>query len=59
MNFFDKLLALPRSRRFLVALGGAVAVFLQDTLGLDEQQTQVLVGIAISWILGDSINKTQ
>ena len=54
----DKLKSLIKSRRFWVAVGGVIATTLQDTLGLTEDQTQMIVGLLVTWIVGDSLNKT-
>lgn len=55
----DKFFGVFKSRRFYVAVGAVVVVILQDALGLDEMTAQNLVSVAIAWIVGDSINKTQ
>ena len=55
----DKIASLLNSRRFWVAVGSALVVVLQDTIGLDEETANRLVAIAVSWIVGDSINKTK
>lgn len=57
----DKLKALIQSRRFWVAVAGVVAVTTQS-LGvttLDADQIQYIVLLAASWIVGDSIRKTE
>lgn len=54
----NKFLGVLKSRRFYVALGGAVVILLHDVIGMDEQTAQNLVNLAIAWIVGDSITKT-
>ena len=56
--WLDKLLSLIESRRFLTAFGAVLIVVFQDVAGLDEQQATTLVGILATWIVGDSIKKT-
>lgn len=57
----DKLRALVQSRRFWVAVAGVVAVTTQS-LGitqLTQDQVEYVVILAASWIVGDSIRKTE
>lgn len=57
----DKLKALVQSRRFWVAVAGVVAVTTQS-LGitqLTQDQIEYVVILAASWIVGDSIRKTE
>lgn len=57
----DKLRALVQSRRFWVAVAGVVAVTTQS-LGitqLTQDQIEYVVILAASWIVGDSIRKTE
>lgn len=57
----DKLKALVQSRRFWVAVAGVVAVTTQS-LGitqLSQDQIEYVVILAASWIVGDSIRKTE
>lgn len=57
----DKLKALTQSRRFWVAVAGLVAVTTQS-LGitqLSQEQIEYVVILAASWIVGDSIRKTE
>lgn len=57
----DKLKALVQSRRFWIAVAGVVAVTTQS-LGitqLTQDQIEYVVILAASWIVGDSIRKTE
>tara|TARA_Y100000588_G_scaffold94181_1_gene102029 strand:- start:925 stop:1098 length:174 start_codon:yes stop_codon:yes gene_type:complete len=54
----SKIKSLISSRRFWVSVGGVIAVALQETLGLSEGQTQMLVGVLVAWVVGDSLDKT-
>jgi hypothetical protein len=57
----EKLKALVQSRRFWVAVAGVVAVTTQS-LGvtqLTQDQIEYVVILAASWIVGDSIRKTE
>ena len=55
----EKIKSLLKSRRFWAAVGGVVAVCLQDTVGLDETTTNSIVAVAVAWIVGDSIRITE
>ena len=57
----EKLKALVQSRRFWVAVAGVVAVTTQS-LGvtqLTQDKIEYVVILAASWIVGDSIRKTE
>lgn len=56
----DKLKALFNSRRVWVAVAG-VLVALSDSAGvnIDPEVVQYVVLLAASWILGDSLRKTE
>jgi len=56
----NKVQALFTSRRFWIAVGG-VAFVAFDGLGLSltEEQTTNLIIVLGSWIVGDSIRKTE
>ena len=54
-----KLQTLVKSRRFWAAVGGVLAVVLQDTIGLDEGTTNSIVALGVAWIFGDSIRVTE
>ncbi len=57
----DKLKALVQSRRFWIAVAGVVTVTTQS-LGvttLSPDQIEYIVVLAASWIVGDSIRKTE
>jgi len=57
----EKLKALVQSRRFWVAVAGVLAVTTQS-LGvtqLTQDQIEYVVILAASWIVGDSIRKTE
>ena len=57
----SKLLALLKSRRFLVAVVGVAAVVSSDVFGvkLDTEQVIAVASIAIAWIVGDSVRETK
>ena len=59
MSIFNKLLSLLQSRRFWSAVGGVLTVIFQDALGLTPEQAAAIVAIIMSWIVGDSLNKTK
>jgi hypothetical protein len=57
----SKIQALLQSRRFWVALAGIVAVT-TESLGittLTPEQVQNIVLLCASWVVGDSIRKTE
>jgi formaldehyde-activating enzyme involved in methanogenesis len=57
----EKLKALVQSRRFWVAIAG-VATVVTQSLGitqLTQDQVEYVVLLAASWIVGDSIRKTE
>jgi len=57
----EKLKALVQSRRFWVAVAGVLAVTTQS-LGITQltpDQIEYVVILAASWIVGDSIRKTE
>jgi len=55
----EKVQALFTSRRFWVAIGGvAVVVFDGFGLGLTAEQTQNLIIVLGSWVVGHSIRDT-
>ena len=57
----EKLKALVQSRRFWVAIAG-VATVVTQSLGvtqLTQDQIEYVVILAASWIVGDSIRKTE
>lgn len=55
----DKVKTLLKSRRFWAAVGGVLVVTLQDVLGVPEDTAHTLVGVAVAWIVGDSIRLTE
>lgn len=55
----DKIQALLKSRRFIAAVSGVLVVVFQDVLSLTEEQAVTIVGVIASWIVGDSLNKTE
>lgn len=59
MTMWEKLTALLNSRRWWTAVGGAVVVAFKDVLGMDEQTAWGIVSLAIAWIVGDSIKRTE
>jgi hypothetical protein len=56
----DKLQSVWKSRRVWVAIAG-VAVACADSLGMtiDPETVQYVVLLAASWIVGDSLRKTE
>lgn len=56
----DKLQSLTRSRRFWLAIGG-VAIVCADHFGfkIDPETIQNITVIVGSWIVGDSMRKTE
>lgn len=59
MKYIDKLRTLFLSRRFQIAAIGVAVVVFQDLLRMSEDQATVVAGLMMSWIVGDSINKTE
>lgn len=54
----DKWVALLKSRRFWVAVGGVAAVLLSDTIGISEEDTTKLVAIIIGWFFTQTLRPT-
>lgn len=54
-----KIEALLKSRRFWVAVFGVLAVALHETIGLDPNVVEPIAAIAITWIVGDTLRKTE
>lgn len=54
-----KIQSLLKSRRFWAAVAGVVSVVAADMLGVSEDRIMEVAGIAIAWILGDSLRKTE
>jgi hypothetical protein len=54
----QKLAALIRSRRFLLAVAGVAAIAMDDVLGISQEETLQVAAIVIAWIIGDSVRKT-
>lgn len=57
----DKLKALTQSRRFWVALAGIITVMGNDLglFNLTQDQVTNVVLLCASWVVGDSIRKTE
>lgn len=57
----EKLLALSGSRRFWTAAITAVVVLGNERFGINisEDKLALFVTVAVGWIVGDSINKTE
>jgi len=55
----EKIQSLMESRRFWASVGSVAAVVLQDHFGLSQEQAFVVVGILQSWVIGDSMKKTE
>lgn len=48
------------SRRFWLAVGGVVTVLAEQFgLPLTEDQVQMIITVIATWILGDSLRKTE
>lgn len=56
--YIEKLKALAGSRRFKAAVAAIMVVVLHEGIGLDESAANMIAGILVAWILGDSINPT-
>jgi len=52
MNNMRKLLT---SKKFWMAIAGVVAVVLSNTAGIPEEQTLMIAGIIIAYILGQGL----
>ena len=57
----DKLKALTQSRRFWVAIAGIITVMGNDLglFNLTQDQVTNVVLLCASWVVGDSIRKTE
>jgi hypothetical protein len=55
----NKFGALLKSRRFWIALFGAVGVAVNELWGISPGTTEPIAAIAIAWIVGDSLRKTE
>lgn len=55
----NKIKALFQSRRFYAAVGGVLQVVFQDVLGMTPEQSLVVAGLLATWIVGDSMKKTE
>ncbi len=57
----EKFQSLLKSRRFLLLLGGMVAVFSKELLNveLNEEHLTGMLTIVSAWILGDSFRETK
>jgi hypothetical protein len=55
----DKLQALVFSRRFWAAVSSVVVIVAHENFGIPEETAQAIVAIALTWIVGDSLNKTR
>ena len=58
MTFQEKLGALLKSRRFLLAVAGVAAIAAKELFGLDEASTLSIAGIVIGWIVSDGVRPT-
>lgn len=55
----EKLTSLLSSRRFMVAISSLALVFTNEyDLNISEDSMLGIVGLAMAWILGDSLRKT-
>jgi len=57
-NFVDKLLGVLISRRFWAAVMGVLLILFTDVFNLTEEQAQTIIALIMSWIIGDSVSKT-
>ena len=55
----EKLKTLLKSRRFWTAIGGVIVVSLNEVLRFPEDTAITIVGIAVAWIVGDSLRVTE
>ena len=51
--------ALLKSRRFWVAVFGCVGIAAHELIGLDPAYVDPIAAIVITWIVGDSLRKTE
>lgn len=58
---WEKVKALLKSRRFIAAVVGVAAIVASEAFGvkLDTEQITAIVVMISSWILGDSLRKTE
>ena len=54
----SKIKSLIKSRRFILAVSAVAVVLCTDLLQISQDKAELLIGIAATWILGDSISKT-
>ena len=54
-----KYLALLKSRRAQAVAGGILTVIFMEGLGLDLKTTALIVGLIMSWVIGDSLKNTE
>ena len=57
-NFVDKLLGVLISRRFWAVVMGVLLILFTDVFNLTEEQAQTIIALIMSWIIGDSVSKT-
>ena len=57
-DLFNKFLGVVVSRRFWAAVMGVILILFTDVFGMTEEQAQTIVALIMSWIVGDSLNKT-
>jgi len=57
----NKVIALLKSRRFLVSVAGVVAVVASDAFGvsLNSEQLVSIASIVIAWVIGDTVRETK
>ncbi len=55
----DKIGALFRSRRVWAATAALLAVVLQESLGITEEQALAVVGIVGAWVVSDGLKNTE
>ena len=55
----EKIKTLLKSRRFWTAVGGVIVVSLNELLSITEDTANTIVGIAVDWIVGDSLRVTE
>jgi len=56
MTLWEKLMALLQSKRFILAVAGALVSFFQADIGLEPELAEAIVTAIVAFIVGDSIN---
>jgi hypothetical protein len=59
MTIWEKLIALLQSKRFILAVAGALVTLFGTEVGLEPELAQTIVTAIVAFIVGDSINPIQ